>query len=176
MITRDIISIIGESIQAGALFVAGMSIWWQLRKANEDRENGTYDSLDERFTQFLEVCSKYPNLEVYAPTHDNWNELDSTKYRRQLILYQILVSIFERSYILYNEKHALKSRNRRTQWDGWVQYMRDYAASPVFQYAWHVEKIGKDMDKSFLKFMEKDIKIKEYTPLITAKPAIAKPT
>lgn len=164
MTTADMIGIASDSIQVATLLIAGLSIWWQLKKANEDRENGTYDSLDVRFTRFLEICSKYPDLEVYAPNRDNWDELDSQQRRRQLILYQMLVSILERAYILYNNTYTLKSASRRHQWEGWVQYMRDYADAPAFQYAWHVEKIGRDMDATFVDFMEKHINIKEYAP------------
>lgn len=144
---------LSDLIQTLTLVVAAFSIWWQLKKANEDRENGTYDSLDVRFMSFLEACSKYPELEVYNPLRNNWSELDAAGKRRQLILYQMLVSIFERAYILYNDVHTLKSKSRSDQWDGWVNYMNYYASHPTFRYAWTVEQIGADMDKSFLVFM-----------------------
>lgn len=162
MTTSDIVNFSSVIIQTATLVIGAITIYTQLKKAGEDRENGTYDSLDERFTRFLEVCSEHADLEVYNPSRDNWKELGETKYRQQLILFQILVSIFERAYILYNIGNAKKSINRIHQWAGWVQYMRDYANSPTFQYAWHVEQIGRDMDSSFVSFMEKTVKVKEY--------------
>lgn len=154
MTLADKIGIANIVILLLTLLPAFASIWWQLKKANEDRENGTYDSLDVRFTRFLEVCTEYPELEVYNPLRNNWSELDEKQTRRQLLLYQMLVSIFERAYLLYNDTHTLKSKSRRNQWSGWERYMGYYAAHPTFKYAWIDEQIGADMDKSFQKFME----------------------
>ncbi len=152
MNTQDIIGIVNDSILTFTLLASGASIWWQLKKNNEDRENGTYDSLDVRFTRFLEICCKYPELEVYNPTQNNWHTLSTIQKRRQLILFQILVSILERSYILYNEKHTINSGTRKHQWNGWVKYMNFYAENETFLHAWEVEEIGEDMDTEFVKF------------------------
>lgn len=154
MTLTDEVGIINDVVLTITLVITGVSIWWQLRKANEDTENGTYDSLDVRFTEFLKECSTYPDLEVYNPSVDNWSALDQSQYRRQLIQYQILVSILERAYILYNKRHILKSEMRKRQWHGWENYMDTYAASPAFRYAWDKENIGEDMDTSFTKFMQ----------------------
>lgn len=159
MTLADKIGITSNLILVLTLLATGLTIWWQLRKANEDRENGTYDSLDERFTRFLEICIQYPELEVYNPARDNWAELSAQDARRQLILYQILVSIFERAYLLYNETHVRKSKTRRNQWEGWVRYIRYYSEHPTFLYAWMEEKIGEDMDTSFQRFMTSEIRI-----------------
>ncbi len=155
---------ISDVIQTVTLLIAVIGILAQFAKSNEDRENGTYDSLDARFTRFLEICSKYPELEVYNPLRDNWKELTGEQYRRQLILYQMLVSIFERAYILYNENHLRKSSSRRHQWAGWFDYMKHYAGNPTFLYAWDVEGIGEGMDSAFLGFMQDEIKIGKYAP------------
>ncbi|MBD8872006.1 hypothetical protein [Rhodanobacter sp. DHB23] len=153
MSISDAINLVNDIIQFAIVAFAGLGIYWQLKKANEDRENVTYDSLDTRFTRFLECCSKYPELEVYNPARNNWDELCPQQYRRQLILYQILVSIMERAYILYSDTHIAQSKMRERQWKGWNDYMKSYAKSPTFQHAWNVEAIGEDMDTSFVAYM-----------------------
>lgn len=153
----DEIGIVNDLVLTITLVITGISIWWQLKKANEDSENGTYDSLDVRFTEFLKECGKYPELEVYNPSVNNWANLNTEQYRRQLILYQILVSILERSYILYHKPHIRKSEMRKHQWQGWRNYIDAYIKSPTFRYAWEVEKIGDDMDTSFVRFMQAQI-------------------
>lgn len=158
MSTSDAINLVNDIIQLAIVVFAGLGIYWQLKKANEDRENGTYDSLDTRFTRFLECCSKHPDLEVYNPIKNNWNELCPQQHRRQLILYQILVSIMERSYILYNDTHIAKSEMRKRQWKGWDDYMKFYAKSPTFRHAWSVEGIGEDMDTSFVAYMQQNMR------------------
>lgn len=146
---------ISDLILALGLLPTAIGIWWQQKKTNEDRENGTYDSLDVRYTRFLELCCEYPELEVYDPLRDNWSELNHQQKKRQLILYQILVSVLERAYILYHEKHIFMGDLRRRQWTGWLHYMEDYAARPNFRYVWIQKKIGEDMDIDFIEFMQK---------------------
>lgn len=157
MTLADKIGIVNDAVITISLVIAGFSIWWQLKQSNEDSENGTYDSLDVRFTEFLKECGKYPELEVYNPDVNNWANLSIQQYRRQLILYQILVSILERAYILYHKSHIKKSKMRKHQWQGWKNYIDAYIRSPTFRYAWDVEKIGEDMDRSFIVFMQTHI-------------------
>jgi len=154
MTLADKISIVSDLILALGLLPTAIGIWWQQKKTNEDRENGTYDSLDTRYTKFLELCCKYPELEVYDPLRDNWSELDGQQQKKQLILYQILVSLLERAYILYHEKHIFRSDIRIRQWTGWETYMKDYATRPNFRYVWIEKKIGEGMDTGFFDHMQ----------------------
>lgn len=133
-----------------------IAIWLfanEKRRERLDREYGTYDALDEKYIDYLKLCLEHPNLDVYDYTK---SEIDQFLYKKnqkieknELILFTILISIFERSFLMYKDQStALK----KEQWAGWDEYIKDYASRDNFRLAWKI--LGTQFDANFLHYMD----------------------
>lgn len=125
------------------------SFYRENKRQRKEREVGTYDRLDERYTQFLELCSKYPELDVVDPP---LNKLtlhlsDTPERKREKILYLILISIIERAVKMYRET---SSEIRDNEYQGWLDYINEYSKSPNFRHMWIVEKLGEQFETGFV--------------------------
>jgi hypothetical protein len=71
-------------------------------------------------------------------------EFSEEQKERRLALFGILVSIFERAYILVYEKHMDKQTKRL--WSSWEDYMREWCLRPDFRKALPELLEGEDPD------------------------------
>jgi hypothetical protein len=130
---------------------------WQYRKntlkEQADREYGTYNALDEKYLEFLRFCFENPHLDVYDIPDKEPSILDPEGRKRELIAFTMLISIFERAYLMY---HDQSDDVRSRQWTGWHQYMRDYCKRRNFRSAWDI--CGEQFDDKFKKFMDLEIR------------------
>lgn len=119
-------------------------------KARErrDREYGTYDALDEKYREYLLLCMEHPRLGLYDVALDDDVELDPLETIQQLAMFDILVSLLERSFLMYADQ---STRIKRRQWEGWRGYIDDYFANPRFRGLW--AERGEQFDTDFVEFM-----------------------
>lgn len=133
-----------------------IAIWLfanEKRRERLDREYGTYDALDEKYIEYLKLCLEYPELDVFDYAKSEIDQFLSKKNKsvekQELILFTILISIFERSFLMYRDQStALK----KEQWMGWDEYIRDYAVRNNFRLAWKI--LGTQFDAKFLQYMD----------------------
>ena len=129
------------------------------RRATEkeqiDRQRGTYDSLDEKYLEFLQLSIEHPELDIFERPIGTVPELtDSTQQTQQLAAFNILLSIFERAFLLYkDEEDGLRLR----QWAGWKGSMSQYAERENFRRAWSL--CGDGFDTDFQTFMQVNYKL-----------------
>lgn len=75
------------------------------------------------------MCLTNPDLDVFDISISELNkELGATNKSldRELICFNILIAIWERTFLLY-ESHSTKSAKQ--QWLGWEEYIKDYCTS-----------------------------------------------
>lgn len=123
------------------------------RKEDLDREYGIYNALDDKYIDFLKLCLDYPELDVFDVPLKEKTMLSPRQKRIQLILYSTLISIMERSFLMYRDQ---STKIKKMQWDGWVSYLNDYAIRESFQEAWH--DVGEQFDSRFVEFMNVRLK------------------
>lgn len=111
------------------------------------RENETFDSLDEKYTEFMLLGFENPGvlLEILSPKSIKYN---SRQIQRQKALLAVLFSLFERVYVMFENQH---SDFRRRQWEGWIRFIRSYAVGEVFKREWKLS--GNQFDSDFQVFM-----------------------
>ena len=117
-------------------------------KERQQREDGTYDSLDVRYLDYQKLCLSYSELDVFDIAREPSRPLTEQDKKQELILFTILISIFERAYLMYRG-HTETSREK--QWSGWVEYMEGFAKRPNFRKAWEI--CGPMFDTDFCEFM-----------------------
>lgn len=123
---------------------------YQEKKERQAEQEEIYDSLMAHYSHIQEKLFEYPELDQ----HDT-PLTDSESIRRQIIIYEMLVSLFERSFILlYGEANPAYKR----MWNSWLDYIQIWSAKPNFRAALPTLMVGEDED--FVEFMVRTTGIK----------------
>ncbi|MGA8658988.1 MAG: hypothetical protein WB586_22900 [Chthoniobacterales bacterium] len=113
------------------------------RKERQAAEEELYQRLSDEYTNFLKLVLDNADLQLLRK-HTPPAELDEEQMERKLALFGILVSIFERAYILVYEEH-MKKQTRRL-WSSWEDYMREWCQRADFRRALPGLLEGEDPD------------------------------
>lgn len=97
-------------------------------RANEDEE--VYVRLSDQYAEFLELVLKNADLQLITRTTPA-GPLTPEQIERRSVLFEILVSLFERAYILVYEEHMEPQPARL--WKSWEDYMREWCRRPDFR-------------------------------------------
>jgi hypothetical protein len=117
----------------------------QEKKERQNEQEEIYDKLMGHYTVIQEKLFEYPELDVHDRPLEN-----SEDARRQYILYQMVVSLFERSYILLASE---TSPEYQRMWNSWVDYIREWISHPNFRAA--LPRLMEGEDKDFVAYMAK---------------------
>jgi hypothetical protein len=118
---------------------------YQERKERQNEEEEIYDDLMEHYADIQEKLFEHPELDQHDKPLANGEDM-----RRQRILYDMLVSLFERAYILlYEETKPAYQR----MWNSWNDYINLWAKYPNFRMA--LPELMKGEDPAFVSFMAK---------------------
>ena len=115
------------------------------RKERQSEQEEIYDKLMEHYKSILDKFLEHPELDVHEVPI-----ADSKMNRQQMILYEMLVSLFERSFILlYGEQDKAYQR----MWFSWEDYINEWIARPNFRGA--LAHLMRGEDEDFVRYMEK---------------------
>lgn len=123
-------------------FGIGVFVWEQ-RKERQNEEAELYQRLSDEYAEYSKLLLENADLGLMtqAPVRGN---LTPEQIERRNILFDILISLFERAYILVYEERMSDQTQRL--WASWVDYMRLWCAREDFRAAlpWLLE--GEDPD------------------------------
>lgn len=114
--------------------LAIFSFIWQQRKERENEEEAVYQLLSDAYTDFLKLVMKNPDLKLRSQgVVSDLSEENFTheQLERIQVLFEILISLFERAYLLAHEDNMTGKQLRR--WASWDDYMREWCAREDFQ-------------------------------------------
>lgn len=114
-------------------------------KEREAEQEEIYDKLMDHYSAIQEKLFEHPELDQ----HDT-PLTDAEAARRQLILYEMLVSLFERSFILLADE---REPNYQRMWNSWLDYIDIWCERPSFRAA--LPRLMLREDKAFVAFMAK---------------------
>ena len=109
------------------------------------REYETFNDLDDKYVEFMYACTQHPHLDLFSDAADPYRALSREDVNTEKALYSVLISIFERAFILF-ERQADKNI-RGLQYLGWLECMKTYCTRESFLSQWN--KIGKQFDNDF---------------------------
>jgi hypothetical protein len=99
------------------------------RKERENEDEEVYQLLTADYTEFLKLVMANPDLKLRSQTAPP--DLDEEQQERVLVIYEILISLFERAYLLsYDDKMTSKQRRR---WLSWEDFMRQWCEREDFR-------------------------------------------
>jgi hypothetical protein len=102
----------------------------QQRQARQHEESTLHRTLSEEYDGFLRLALENADLQLMRGGVAE-RELSVEQRERQLILFRILISVFEKAFIiLYSEQ---MSPDTRRMWLSWEDDMREWCARPEFR-------------------------------------------
>lgn len=123
--------------------------WRDVRWQRDERDVGTYSSLDDKYLHYLELCIQHPELNMFVVPLAERIEYTPAQTVQRYALFETMISVLERAFLRY---YGHKSKKWRDQWPGWEAYLRDWKAHPDFAQLWGV--LGGQFDKDFIAFVD----------------------
>lgn len=116
---------------------------YEQRRERQNEEEELYQRLSDEYTNFLKLVLANPDLQLLRKGRPDQPLSDEQK-ERKLAIFNILVSLFERAYILvYEEK---MDHQTRRLWLSWQDYMREWCRRKDFRAALPELLQGEDPD------------------------------
>jgi hypothetical protein len=104
-------------------------LWYEQRKERENEEEEGYQLLSDAYTDFLKLALDNADLQLRSGARAGRRTPEEQE--RVQTLFEILISLFERAYLLaYDEGMAGKQLRR---WRSWEDYMREWCAREEFR-------------------------------------------
>ncbi len=113
------------------------------QKERKNEEEEVYVRLSDQYASFLELVLK--NADLQLTTRDApAAPLNPEQQERRMVLFEILVALFERAYLLVYEPDM--DRDEVRLWASWEDYMREWCRRPDFRESLPALLRGEDPD------------------------------
>jgi hypothetical protein len=117
-----VVTVIGLPL---AIFV----FFFEQRKERENEEEEVYQLLSDNYQDFLRVALDNPDLRLFAD--EETPQLTDEQRERMFIIFSMLISLFERAYLLLYEDDMQPKQARR--WRSWEDYMSEWCQRGDFR-------------------------------------------
>ena len=119
------------------------------RKERENEEEEVYQELSDAYTDFLKLVMANPDLRLRSQS--SVHDLSDEQRERMLVLFEILISLFERAYLLAYEENMSGKQLRR--WRSWDDYMREWCRRDDFRLT--LPRLLQGEDPDFAAYIER---------------------
>jgi hypothetical protein len=123
----------------GLPFAIGVFLFEQRRERENEEEEG-YQLLSNAYNHFLKIVLDNPDLRLRTatPLPDPTPE----QIERRLVIFDMLISLFERAYLVaYKDSMSATERRR---WNSWDDYIREWCRRDDFYNALPLMLRGED--------------------------------
>ena len=102
---------------------------YEQRKERDNEEEEVYQLLADAYNDFLRLVIENPDLKLRSQTANS--ELTDEQRERMQIIFEMLISLFERAYLTaYEERMNIKQQRR---WHSWDDFMREWCRRNDFR-------------------------------------------
>jgi hypothetical protein len=136
-------------VTAVGLPLAIIVFLYEQHKERDNEEEEVYQLLSDNYQDFLKITLDNPDLRLFSA--DKTPTLTETERERMLIVFSMLVSLFERAYLLLYEEHMSGRQERR--WASWEDYMREWCQRSDFRN--ELPHLLEGEDANFKKYIQK---------------------
>jgi len=130
-----VVTVIGLPLAIGVFL-------YEQRRERANEEDEVYQLLSDNYQDFLKVVLENPDLGLMSTPHAD--DLSGEQRERMMVIFGMLISLFERAYLLLYEP-AMSVKHRR-RWASWDDYMREWSARTDFADALPALLRGEDPD------------------------------
>ena len=103
----------------------------QQRKERENEEAEAYQHLSDAYNDFLKVVLAHADLQLR--TASALPDPTPEQHERMLVIFDMLVSLFERAFLVAHKPDMSPAEQRR--WNSWDDYMREWCRREDFHAA-----------------------------------------
>jgi hypothetical protein len=129
MLDRDTWELLSYIVTAIGLPLAIVAFLWEQKKERDNEEEEVYQLLSDNYQDFLKITLDNPDLRLFSA--EQTPDLSTEQRERMVIIFNMLISLFERAYILLYEKRMSSKQARR--WESWADYMREWGRREDFR-------------------------------------------
>jgi hypothetical protein len=148
MNARDAWELASFVITVVALPFAIIFFAWEQRKERDNEEEEGYQLLSNAYNDFLKVVLAHPDL--HLRTNEPLANPTIEQTERMLVIFDMLMSLFERAYLVAYKPKMTETEARR--WNSWDDYMREWCHRDDFYNALPLMLRGEDPEfQSYLR-------------------------
>lgn len=118
-------------------------------KERENEEEEVYQLLSDNYQDFLKVALENPDLQLFSD--EETPSLTAEQQERLRIIFDMLISLFERAFLLLYDDRMSDKQARR--WHSWEDYMREWCSRADFRS--HLPRLLRGEDPGFVRYMER---------------------
>lgn len=122
---------------------------YEQRKERENEDEEVYQLVSDNYQDFLRIALDNPDLRLFST--DVVHDLSDEQKERQLIIFTMLVSLFERAYLLMYDEDMSDKQARR--WNSWEDFIIEWCNKPHFRAL--LPQLLHGEDPSFVRYMER---------------------
>jgi hypothetical protein len=102
---------------------------YEQKKERDNEDEEVYQLLSDNYQDFLKIALDHPHLRLFSLERPR--ELTSEQREQVLIIFNMLISLFERAYLVLYEPNMSGLQMRR--WLSWEDYMREWCKREDFR-------------------------------------------
>ena len=122
---------------------------FEQRKERENEEEEVYQLLSDNYQDFLKVALANPDLHLFST--GGTDTLNPEQKERQFIIFNMLMSLFERAYLLLYDDEMSPKQARR--WNSWEDYILEWFQRPDFRAS--LPQLLHGEDAGFVRYVER---------------------
>jgi hypothetical protein len=117
---------------------------YEQRKERQNEEEEIFQRLSDEYREFLKLVLDNADLHLLRRDATTDQTLTPEQKERRFAIFGILISLFERAYLLVYEEDMDKKERRL--WQSWEDYMREWIRRPDFHAALPQLLEGEDLE------------------------------
>lgn len=142
MQTLDLWQLLANVVTVFGLPLAIYTFVLEQRKERDNEDEEVYQLLSDAYIDFLKLVLQQSDLKLR--TQKATPDLNEEQRERMQVLFEILISLFERAYLTaYSENMTAQQRRR---WHSWDDFMREWCRREDFRVALPALLHGEDAD------------------------------
>jgi hypothetical protein len=102
---------------------------FEQRRERRNEEEAEYQSLSDAYNDFLKVVLAHPDLRLRS--NSARTELGPEQEEQMLVIFDMLIALFERAYLVAWQPHMQPDEARR--WNSWEDFMREWCRRDAFR-------------------------------------------
>lgn len=137
---RDALELASFVVTVVGLPFAVWVFFSQQRKERENEEEEAYQHLSDAYNDFLKIV--LANADLQLRTNAALADPTPEQRERMLVIFDMLISLFERAYLVAFKPDMAPTEQRR--WNSWDDYMREWCRRDDFHNALPLLLRGED--------------------------------
>jgi len=125
---RDALELASFAVTVIGLPFAVWVFYLQQRKERENEEEEAYQHLADAYNDFLKIV--LANSDLQLRTASALPDPTAEQKERMLVIFDMLISLFERAFLVAWKPEMSQSEQRR--WNSWDDYMREWCRRDDF--------------------------------------------